>query len=183
MTYCSKCGKETAGGSTFCSSCGAALSGPSGRYEDQNYGQQNQYESSNYNQNQDWSNNFGPNQGGGPRNNTSSLGGTLTVILVLGILWAIISIISGLACIFGGGFLFSFFAGPVLIIIGILSFVSGLFALLSCMNIFRLEKHHDAYIYCLIGSILGLITGGIIAGAIGIAFAFILKKEQYRFKS
>jgi len=164
MAYCSKCGKLVEEGSAFCSGCGAAAS------------------DSSVNQNQNWSNNYGPQSG--PQQSADGLGGTLTIILVLGILWAISSIISGIACMVGGSFLsFLPVTGAVYIGVGILYFIGGLFALLSCMFIFKLENFNKAYTYCLIGSIIALLTGGVIIGVIGIVFALLMKKEQFRFKS
>ncbi|MDR3075534.1 MAG: hypothetical protein LBU30_05820 [Candidatus Methanoplasma sp.] len=163
-------------GSAFCPNCGAAASNQSG----DRYSSQQNYGGGNYNQNQNPSNNYGPS--GGPQG-SSGLGGTLTIILVLGIIWAVCAIVSGILLFAGGSVFIFFLTGPVLIVAGILSLLSGLFALLCCMNIYKLEKHHDAYVYCLIGSILALFVGGIIAGVLGIIFAFLLKKEQYRFKS
>ena len=108
------------------------------------------------------------------------MGGTLTIIFVLGILWAIIALISGIAMMALGGLLF--FEGVAAIVVGIIYIVSGIFAILSCINIYKLENHKTACTYCLIGSILALI-GSILGGIIGLVFYFLLKKENYRFKS
>lgn len=163
MVYCSNCGKETDSSSSFCSSCGASLSSSSGN--------------NNYNNNQN--NNQ---QSGGTQYIPPGLGGTLTIILILGILWAIGSLLAGLYfAAFGGSFLF--YGAGIILGIGILCILGGVLALVSCMFIYKLENHKMAFMTCLIGSIIALVTGGIIIGIIGIVFAFLLNKEQYRFKS
>ena len=113
------------------------------------------------------------------------MGGTLTIIFVLGIIWGIWSIIAGIIFILGGGFLaFLIPAGGVIyIVIGILSFLTGLFAILSCMRIHKRENYEQARLYCLIGSIIALVTGGLIIGVIGLIFWFLLKDQKNRFKS
>ncbi|MCL2296533.1 MAG: zinc ribbon domain-containing protein [Methanomassiliicoccaceae archaeon] len=162
MAYCSKCGKEIDYGSVYCPSCGAAVSGSS---SNQNNNQQN------------WTNNYGPSNA--PQQSAQGLGGTLTIILVLGILWAIVSLLAGVALIaLGVGFIF--IAGPV---VGAVCLLGGIITLLSCMYIYKLENHKNAFILCLIGSIIALLTGGILVGIIGIIFAFLLNNEKYRFKS
>ena len=162
MAYCSKCGKLIDDGSAYCPSCGAAAGGQSEA------------------PNQNWINNYGPSINA--HNSSQGLGGTLTIILVLGIIWAIISIVSAVMCFTVGSFYY-FFGGGFVIALGVLSLVGGLMALLSCLYIYKLEKHNEAYLLCLFGSIIALFTGGIIAGVIGIIFAFLLKKEKYRFSS
>lgn len=163
MAYCSKCGKETGYDSSFCQSCGAPTSEQSGN------------QNSNYNSG--WANNYGPNNA--PQQSAQGLGGTLTIILVLGILWAIGAIIDGILLVAGGGYFLSF-GGTWLIFFGILSIVSGAFALMSCIYIYKQEKHNEAFLFCLIGSIIAL---PFVVGIVGIIFAFLLNKEKYRFKS
>jgi predicted RNA-binding Zn-ribbon protein involved in translation (DUF1610 family) len=163
-SYCSKCGKELDEGVRFCPSCGFDT-----------MGQSTSNNNSSYNQNYNAQNN----------NQSQGMGGTLTVIFVLGIIWGILSVISGILLVMGGGafaFLFEFGAG-LFIIIGILSFLSGLFAILCCINIYKLEKFDQARTFCLIGSIIAFVTGGIIAGIIGIIFYFIMRDQKSRFKS
>jgi len=157
--YCSGCGKSLDDGTRYCPTCG---------FDTMSQGNNNR-----------------PNYNRDYNGNSQGLGGTLTIILVLGIIWAILSIISGMYCIAGGSVLgtFLFFSGGFLIVVGILSFISGLFALLCCINIHKLENHSKACTYCLVGSILGLLTGGILAGVIGIVFYFLMKNEKGRFSS
>jgi len=164
MAYCSKCGKLIDGGSAYCPNCGAAATDRSD------------------NPNQNWINNYGPNSG--QQQSAQGLGGTLTIILVLGILWAIGSIIVGIFC-FAGSSLYYFLPGGAAIMagLGVLCLVGGIFAMLSCMYIYKQENHQQAFLFCLFGSIIALVTGGVIAGIIGIIFAFLLKNEKYRFKS
>jgi len=132
---------------------------------------------------QDWINSYGPN-GGQQQNTTHGLGGTLTMILVLGVIWAAGSIIWGVLYMLGGTYLLFFpFAGAVLVGVGLLYLVGGLLALLSSIYIYRQEKYDEAHLFCLIGSVIALFTGYIIAGIVGIVFAFLLKKEKYRFRS
>ena len=113
------------------------------------------------------------------------MGGTLTIIMVLGIIWAIISFIVGILSLLGGGILavLGDVTAAVGIVVGILSIIGGILALISCIYIYRLEKHKEACTFCLIGSIIALVTGGIIIGIIGIVFYFLLKKEGSRFRS
>lgn len=174
MTYCSKCGKLVDDGSAFCPNCGAAMAGKT----------ENQGTWTGNTENQGtWINNYGPNTGQ-QQNAPQGLGGTLTIILVLGVIWAIGSLAYGILYMLGGSFLLFFpVAGGVLIGVGVVYFIGGLFALLSCYYIFKQEKHNDAYILCLISSIIALFTGYVFVGIIGILFAFLLKKEKYRFKS
>ena len=162
MAYCSKCGKEIDYGTAFCPNCGASTSSSPG---DQSNNQQG------------WINNYGPNSG--PQQSTQGLGGTLTIILVLGILWAMASMIAGIGLI-GLGTGFAFIEGTVA---GAIYLLGGICALLSCIFIYKQENHNLAFILCLIGSIIALYTGVIIIGIIGIVFAFLLNKEKYKFKS
>ncbi|MDR1691170.1 MAG: hypothetical protein LBR42_04955, partial [Candidatus Methanoplasma sp.] len=73
--------------------------------------------------------------------------------------------------------------GIILIAIGLLALVGGLFTILSCMRISKLENHQEACTYCLIGSIIALIAVNFIAGIIGLVFYFLLKNERGRFHS
>ncbi|MDR1954408.1 MAG: zinc-ribbon domain-containing protein [Candidatus Methanoplasma sp.] len=166
-SYCSKCGKDLSDGIRYCPVCGFdTMSQGSGSDSNKNSGQ---------NFNTQINNSF---QGMG------GMGGTLTIIFVLGLLWAIGSFLSGIYFIaMGDSFSFFFYGGTLLIVAGVLSLVSGLLALLSCMNIYKLEKHEQACLFCLIGSLIGLFTGGVIAGIVGIIFYFLMKNEKYRFKS
>lgn len=160
------------GAASFCGRCGSSVSNSEGV----GYGQ---------NQENNWQNNYGPS------NNSSyqgyhGLGGTLTIIMALGILWAIYSVIGGIICMFGWGLLTGIYGDlgtGVYVVIGVLSVISGLLAFLACKNIYNLEEQKKTFNYCLIGSILGLITGGIIAGIVGIVFALLISKESYRFRS
>lgn len=171
MSYCSKCGKEVNDGSAYCPSCGAAVSGPS---QNQNYNQQN-YNQQNYNQ-QNYNNAPPQSQG---------LGGTLTIILVLGILWALYAIIYGAVYLAVGG-VFIEYGGAFAIIFGVLAVLSGIFALITCVYIYKQEKFKEAFTFILVGSVLAIVAypvSFVILGVIGIVFAFLLKKEQYKFKS
>ena len=164
-SYCSKCGSEIAEGTRFCPACGFDTMG------------QGAGGSGGYNQNNNQQYNNQQSQG---------LGGTLTLIVVLGLIWAILSIISGLYCLFWGAAVEAYFGyglGGIVIVLGILSLLSGLFAILSCVYIIKLEKFSQARTYCLVGSIIAIFTGGIIAGVIGIVFFIIMKDQKSRFKS
>lgn len=165
-SYCSKCGRQLDDGTRYCSGCGfdtmsQGNSNNQGGGYDQNYNQNNQKPHSDF--------------------STGGMGGTLTIIFVLGVVWAIAAIISAILMIAFAG-LFPFFIGPLSIIGGIIYIVSGLFAVLSCICIYKLEDHKNACTYCLIGSIFALL-GSILGGIIGLVFYFLLKKEGYRFKS
>jgi uncharacterized membrane protein len=85
----------------------------------------------------------------------------------------------------GGGFFFSFLpiGGAILLAYGALSILSGIFAILSCVQIIRREKHNQACTFCLCGSIIALFTGGIVAGIFGITFYFLMKDKRERFAS
>jgi len=163
MSYCSKCGKELGDGTRFCPMCGFdTMSQGSGNNSGNNY-----------------------NQNAGPQYNSNQsrdMGGTLTIIMVLGILWAIGTIGVAIVCFLGEGYLF-YFTGGLLFVAGILSLLCGLFTLLSCINIYKLENHQQACTYCLIGSIIALVVGGIIIGVVGIVFYFLMKNEKNRFSS
>ena len=113
------------------------------------------------------------------------MGGTLTIIFVLGIIWGILSIIAGIFCVMGGALFGSIFplGGAAYVVIGIICFIGGLLAILCCMNIYKREKYEQARLFLLIGSLIALITGGIIAGIIGIIFWFLMKDQKNRFKS
>jgi len=115
-------------------------------------------------------------------NQSQGLGGTLTVIMVFGVIWAVWSFLFGIACIaimdeflyYGGG----------LALTGGLSIVSGLLAILCCVFIYQQKNHMMACILCLIGSLIGLYTGLIFCGVIGIVFFILmLTKEKNRFSS
>jgi hypothetical protein len=157
--YCSSCGKSLDDDTRYCPSCGFDTA--------------------------DQGNNNKPNYNGNYNRDSQGMGGTLTIILVFGIIWAILSVISGIISILGGSLLGTllYFGGGFMVIVGILSFLSGLFALLCCINIYKLENHSKACTYCLIGSIIALLTGGILPGIIGIIFYFLMKKENGRFSS
>jgi len=160
-SFCSNCGKELDEGTRYCPSCGS----------------DNMSQGSSNNRN-NYTYNAGPSQG---------LGGTLTLILVLGIIWAVYSIISGITLIAGGGLfaglLGGFGGGAAFVAFGVIYLIGGLLAILSCMYIYGLKEHDKACLYCLIGSIIALATGAILGGIIGILFYFLLKKEKNRFTS
>ena len=163
-SYCVRCGKELDRGGRFCPACGFDTYVPES-------GHNNSYGHSS-----------------GPQNpaRSQSMGGTLTLILVLGVIWAIISIIGGIACIAGGAYIASAlitFDGPVLVFIGVISLVGGAITLLSCMYISKLENFQKARDYCLVGSIIAIVTGGIVVGVVGLIFYSLLKGERARFRS
>ena len=163
-SYCIRCGKELDYGARYCPACGFDTQGQGSSY-DGSYGQ-----------------NSSPQHAG----RSQGLGGKLTLILVLGIIWAIISIIGGIACIFGGAYIASAliaFHGPALVLVGVISLVGGAITILGCMYINKLENFQKACNYCLIGSIIAFVTGGIIVGIVGILFYFMLKGERARFRS
>ena len=115
----------------------------------------------------------------------------MTVILVLGIIWAFASIGMAIVYLAIGGLVFEFpLAAAVIAGIGVAFLIGGILAILSCYYIYKLEQHNRAFILCLIGSIIALITGffgllylGAIIGVIGIVFAFLINKESNRFSS
>jgi len=159
-SYCSKCGKELGEGTRFCPTCG---------FDTMGQGSGSNY-SSNHNQNT------------GPQCNISqdqSMGGTLTLIFVLGVIWALIAGVTGLVSLIGGGALY-YYDGAILMVVGLLFILSALFAFLCCMNIYKLENHQQASIFCLIGSILAIPA---LVGVIGVIFYFVMQKEKSRFKS
>ncbi|MDR2699054.1 MAG: zinc ribbon domain-containing protein [Candidatus Methanoplasma sp.] len=156
--YCSKCGKEIADGARFCPSCGSDTVGQGGGGYNQNNGPQ-----------------YGSSSGQG-------MGGTLTIIFVLGILWILGSALFGLFCFIAEGAVL-FYSGGLLIVAGVLCFACALFTLLSCINIYKLENYQQACMYCLIGSIIALFAAVIIVGVVGIIFYFLMKNEKNRFRS
>jgi len=159
-SYCSKCGKELDEGTRFCSTCG---------FDTMSQGSGNNYSSSH-------------NQNTGPQYNSNqdqSMGGTLTLIFVLGIIWALISGLTGIFCLIGGSAIY-YYDGSILMVVGLLFILSALFAFLSCINIYKLENHQQASIFCLIGSILAIPA---LVGIIGVIFYFVMQKEKSRFKS
>ncbi|MCL2317611.1 MAG: zinc ribbon domain-containing protein [Methanomassiliicoccaceae archaeon] len=155
-SYCNKCGRQIEDETRFCPSCGN---------DTMSEGSSNQ--SSNQN-----------------KNTTQGMGGTVTLIFILGILWGILLLISGIILLGFGGYIALFdFLGGAFVLVGILCLVNGIIALICCVNLYKLEKHKRACTLLLIGSILSFFTGGIIAGIVGVIFYFLLKKEDYRFKS
>jgi len=119
------------------------------------------------------------NTGGG--GTTGRMGGTLTIIFVLGILWGIGALVAGIYFAAVGGAFF-FFTGPLVVAVGVILILSGLCAFITCMRIYKLEKHSEACTFLLIGSILALISS-ILGGIVGIVFYFLLKNERGRFSS
>lgn len=107
------------------------------------------------------------------------LGGTLTIILVLGLLWAIGSLMLGIF-ILAFGIPFFYLAG---VMAGAVCLGGSAFAFISCVNIYMQKNHQLALVCCILGSVIAIFTGGIIAGVVGIIFAFLLSKEKYRFTS
>ncbi|MDR3282238.1 MAG: zinc ribbon domain-containing protein [Candidatus Methanoplasma sp.] len=160
--YCSKCGKEVTDGSAFCPSCGGPVADAGTAPLNQNYNQ-------NYNQS------YQAPTGGGL---SSDLGGTLTIIMVLGFIWGILALLTGV--FFASTSTYFLFAGGI--VIGGIAILSGLLALISAYFIYKRENFQLAFIACIIGSILALPIG-IIAGIIGLVFAFLLNNEKGRFHS
>ena len=163
MAYCSKCGKLIDDGSAYCPGCGTAVPGQAG------------------NNDPNWTSSYGPNSGpsGGSQQGTADLGGTLTIILVFGLLWMVGSLIYGAACFAGAGYYMSALDTTV-VTIGVMSVLSGIFALLTCIFIFMRKNHTLALIFCFIGSAIALIF---VIGVVGLFFAFMLSKEKHRFTS
>ncbi|MDR3205820.1 MAG: zinc ribbon domain-containing protein [Candidatus Methanoplasma sp.] len=161
--YCSKCGNEVSDGSAFCPTCGGPVVGGSASNQNynQNYNQQSQQPAGFYN-----------------NNNSGELGGTLTIIMVLGFIWGILSLLAGVVLI--GGSVYILFAGGA--VFGVISILSGFLALISAYFIHKRENFQLAFITCIIGSILALPVG-LIAGIIGLVFAFLLNNEKGRFHS
>ena len=166
-SYCSKCGKSLDDGTRYCPVCGSDTMSQGGDSYNGGYSQSNS-----------------------PQHNNSlsqGMGGTLTIIFILGIIWGIISIILGFACFAGASIIVTMIGGEVAAaigyVVGIISIVGGIIALLSCMKIYKFEDHNGACSLCLIGSIIALFTGGIIVGVVGIVFYLLLKKEGNRFHS
>ncbi|MCL2032542.1 MAG: zinc ribbon domain-containing protein [Methanomassiliicoccaceae archaeon] len=153
-SYCSNCGKDVVEGTRYCPACG---------FDTMSQGSGSGYNSGGYNQN---------------NNQNQSMGGSLTIIFVLGCIWAIVAILAGISNMAVGGLLIS---GAINFAVGIALIMSGIFALLCCMNIHKKEGHQQACTYCLIGSILALVT--IIFGIIGIILYFVLKNERSYFRS
>ena len=160
MTYCSKCGKEVESGASYCSYCGAAMTGQTERHDG-------------------WIDNYGPNS---PNNSGASyapagLGNMLTNIYRLGILWAIVAILLGIFYIDGVNIIFG---ADLIMTIGVMSIISGIFALLTSVLIIIRKGYIVAFILCLVGSILAIIF---IVGIIGLFFAYQITKEKDRFTS
>jgi len=164
--YCSNCGKELEDGTRYCSTCG---------FDTMAQGSGNKSSSAS-SVNDTLNNSFGGIDGA-----SGGMGGTLTIIFVLGLIWVLISALYGIYCLTVGG-VFFFFGGPFLIVIGVLSFVSAICAIICCLNIYKLEKFQQTSTLLLIGSILALITS-ILGGILGIVFYFLLKNEKHRFRS
>ncbi|MDR0778517.1 MAG: zinc-ribbon domain-containing protein [Methanomassiliicoccaceae archaeon] len=168
ITYCSRCGKELEYGARYCPACGAdtqSQGGSSGQA--QNDGLQ-------YVQNS-----------GGPQYSQGGqgMGGTLTLIFVLGIIWALVSIGSGLILMTGGSYFIFDVSGTIVVIIGLISLIGGVIALLSCIKIYKLEDFDKARQLCLIGSIIAIFTGGVIVGIVGIIFYSMMRDQKNRFSS
>lgn len=106
----------------------------------------------------------------------------LTIILVLGVIWAFISIVAAIFYFVGGGYVILFaFVGSALIGLGIVYLIGGLLTLLSCYYILKRIEFQRALIFCIIGSVIALVTGGVIIGIIGLVFAILLNNEKHRF--
>ena len=180
MVFCPMCGKELGDEARFCPMCGFDTSGPAtgDRYGGAGY------------QNNDPR--YGDNQ-------NKSMGGTLTIIFVLGIIWVIGQIVgafilaatfsyleemglfdTGVYSIYGIFSLEEYRA--YLIISTIFGILSAICALICCGYIYKLENHKRACTLCLVGSIFALCGGGW-AGIIGIVFYFLMKKEKGKFSS
>ncbi|MDR2699053.1 MAG: hypothetical protein LBB30_05200 [Candidatus Methanoplasma sp.] len=111
------------------------------------------------------------------------MGGTLTIIFVLGLIWAIscmlsilsalylYSLLSGLEIYYSDISFYSFYGlflnKSFIIVSAVIGVVSGLCAMVCCAYIYKLENHQRACMLCLVGSILAILSGGP-AGVVGI---------------
>jgi hypothetical protein len=167
-SFCAQCGKEIADGTRYCPVCGFDSMSNTG-----NRGVNNQ------------------------KTNSQGMGGALLIIVILGILWAIASLIAGVLYLIGGsllasitGFVGGAIVGSIFVIVGIIFLVTGILTTISCVWIIKLEKHQQACNLCLASSVIVLVAGflilplgAIFVGIIGIVFWYLIKKEQSRFKS
>lgn len=111
-----------------------------------------------------------------------NLGPMLAIIWLFSIIWATVFIAVGVLLLF-----------DVELHTGALCIASGVLAVLSCVKIYELEDHDNAFLYYLMGSAIGLIATAIIEGtygiplmvmaALGIVFAILLKAEGKKFSS
>jgi predicted RNA-binding Zn-ribbon protein involved in translation (DUF1610 family) len=165
-SFCASCGKEISGGTRYCPVCGHDSMG---------------------------SGNKSNNSGNRNQNTSQGLGGTLTLILVLGVIWALFCILGGILTMVSGGFyemlIEDYFSitisglAELMFIIGLITLIGGICCLVSCVRIFQLEKHDQATALCAVSSVIALFTGGLIVGIIGLIFWYLLKKEKHRFSS
>jgi len=180
MVFCSRCGKELDNDARFCPVCGFDTSGPpSGNV-----------------------NGGGYNQNNNPQNNSGrgrNMGGTLSVIFLCGLLWAVLHILGAIALVAIYGFISDIGLSyssiyplyglipedlyiPYLVITSIFGLLSAVCALICCRYLYKLENHKRACMSCLIGSIFAL-CGGSLVGIVGIVFYFLIKNEKNRFSS
>lgn len=162
MSYCNNCGTMVEGSDAYCKNCGTTT------FRNGNGFRPDPYQT-------DRNNNYRPSN---DHKDSGGLGGTLTVIMVMGILWGVASILLG--ALFMIGFSFMYLIGPL---VGWLCLTGGVLAIVSCIFICKLEKYQIAFACCLIGSIIALITGGIVIGIVGIIFAVLLNTKKYKFRS
>jgi cell division protein FtsW (lipid II flippase) len=147
------------------------------------------------------------------------MGRLLKIPFLLGAVWAIVAVSEGVQLI-RQGFLFidrnsSWLGHDYYVDLavkylaeGALLLISGIFIILSCMHMYKIEKYRKASTYYLIGSVLAVLSGlflifvvlrlpsegapnwvyvaygySLIAGIAGIIFFFIIVKEKNRFRS
>jgi hypothetical protein len=164
MVFCQKCGKEIDGGAAFCPSCGAPAGGQPNNGPSYNSGPA-------YAPGPEFNNPNGSygSSGNYQNQNKQDLGSNLTIVVIFGILWAIISLPLGFIGIYGG-----FILVPLAI--------SGLFAVITIILILMRKSHTLALVLCIIGSALGLICF-IIPGIFGLFMAYLLHQSKDKFIS
>ena len=182
-SFCANCGNKLNEGERFCVICGYDTETPGGgdnyiRYDNQ------------------------PSTGPQPSDRNQRLGDVLNHIYWFGIIWAFLALLGFVSCLslyyilstdmFPSlsdilsdaqmtNPLFIFGIKALLLVCGFACLISAIFAILCCIDINNLKNHQRACTFCLIGSVIALLSGAFGYGIIGIIFYFMMKKEGYRF--
>jgi drug/metabolite transporter (DMT)-like permease len=136
------------------------------------------------------------------------LGNTLMMIVMVGAVWAGVALLIGALQISGGAlFTVTDGSGSYNPAFGVVYIVSGALAVLCIIRIYTQQKYQQAFLFCLIGSAIMLVFGiflvayyitvkdisveqaliapviELVSGVVGLIFAFMMRREQFRFKS
>jgi hypothetical protein len=96
------------------------------------------------------------------------MGGLLKIALLMGVIWAIMAIADGTGHIRMGIYYYMFSSssmspissfGGYLLIAGVIMLIGGLLVVVSCLNLFRLERYRETLICYLIGFVMAIISG------------------------